>query len=262
MQAVNLSRNATDVIEIPVNQLGISVPHLVRPIDEQYVAELVETDETEWEPIEVRLWPPEWSKPTPDVFYHVVSGNHRTSAAQIKGLHTLRARRIEAASDLDYLLAAIRTNARHGRNFKEDERRLLAAQLKGLGQSADQIAKLFGVNRATVYNWLSGRDSNVSKKKASGAREQAKDTLANLGLEGLSEEWRSLPLISADARKLAKVGQTINDFLAETPLAEDKAHIVAWTRSLTKEARQSVSLDMRETVQWLINVSTLLQQEG
>ncbi len=84
--------------------------------------------------------------------YHVVSGNHHTSAARIKNLQALRGRIIEATSELDYLEAAIRTNARHGRNFKEDERRVLAAQLKKLGRSADHIAQMFGVNRATVYN--------------------------------------------------------------------------------------------------------------
>jgi transposase-like protein len=262
VENISLSRYATtsqDVVDLPVSALGISKPHLVRPLDDVYVAELVETDESEWEPIEVRVWPEEWARPTLDTKYHVVSGNHRTSAARIKNLQSIRGRIIEASDELGYMLAAIRTNARHGRNFSEDDRKSLAAKLKGLGQSADQIAKLFGVNRATVYNWLSGRDSNASKKKA--VVDQAKDTLANLGIQELSDDWKYVSTVTADARQLAKVGQAINDFLAETPTHENKAYIVAWVRSLSKEARQSLSQDMLETIQWLTNVTTLLRSE-
>ncbi len=93
-----VSRNAT--IDIPVSMLGISKPHLVRPLDDLHVAELVDTDETEWEPIEVRVWPADWPKPSPDVAYHVVSGNHRTSAALIKNLQSVRVQVIEASDDL------------------------------------------------------------------------------------------------------------------------------------------------------------------
>jgi ParB-like chromosome segregation protein Spo0J len=238
--------------------LGISEEHLVRPIDDQHVAYLRDTDESEWEPIEVRSWPKEWTKPSPEVKYHVISGNHRTSAARLKGLKTIRARILVADSELDYLTAAIRTNTRHGRNFTEDERRLNAAKLKELGMSGSQIAKLFGVHKSTVNNWLSGRDTNASKKKA---REQAESILANLGIEELSSEWQMVPEITADARQLAKVGQTINDFLAETPTAENKGYIVAWIQSLSKEARYSIADDMRETIQWLTNVATLLKSE-
>ncbi len=132
--------------------------------------------------------------------------------------------------------------------------------MKSLGQTADQIAKLFGVNRATVYNWISGRDSNASKKK-NNAREQAQNILADLGIEDLSEEWQHVPTVTADDKQLAKVGQSINDFLAETPISQDKAYIVAWVRSRSKETRQSVAQDMLETIQWLTNVATLLRSE-
>jgi Transposase and inactivated derivatives len=252
------ARNAS-VVEIEVIMLGISEEHLVRPIDDQHVAYLRDTDETEWEPIELRRWPKEWNKPTPEVEYHVISGNHRTSAARIKGLKTVRARILEVDSDLDYLTAAIRTNTRHGRNFTEDERRVNAAKLKDLGMSGSQIANLFGVHKSTVNNWLSGRDTNVSKKK--NARQQAEDTLANLGIEDLSKEWQFVPEVTTDARQLAKVGQTINNFLAETPTAENKAHIMSWVQSLSKESRYSIADDMRETIQWLTNVAMLLKSD-
>ncbi len=262
MGKIDVSRNATtpdttDVL-LAVCELGISVPHLVRPLDENYISELVQTDESVWEPIEVRRWPISWPKSDSMVAYHVVSGNHRTSAAQIKRLSHIRARVIEASDDLSYMIAAIRTNSRHGRNFTEDDRRVLAGKLKGLGQSADEIASLFSVNRATVYNWLSGRDSNASKKKAA-ARDQS-SILSDLGVQEPGEDWRNVPAVTVDARKIAMVGQAINNFLAETPTNEDRTYIAAWSRSLSREARQSIAQDMLETIQWLTNVSSLLRE--
>ncbi|OLD63277.1 MAG: hypothetical protein AUF65_02655 [Chloroflexi bacterium 13_1_20CM_50_12] len=253
-----VARNAS-VVEIDVIMLGISEEHLVRPIDDQHVAYLRDTDESEWEPIEVRKWPKEWSKPTPEIEYHVVSGNHRTSAARIKGLETLRAKILDVDSELDYLTAAIRTNTRHGRNFTEDERRVNAFKLRELGMKPSEIAKIFGVHKSTVNNWLSGRDSNASKKMK--AREQVDSALANLGIEELGGEWQDVPEVTADVRQLARVGQTVNNFLAETPIAENKSHVRSWVCSLSKESRYSIADDMRETIQWLTNVAILLKSD-
>src|SRR5690348_14797396 len=96
---VALRRATAAIIEVPVATLGIKVEQLVRPIDEDAVYELAQKDENKWEPIEIRLWPADWEKPAPEVLYHVVSGNHRTSAARMKGLQTLRAIVITADSD-------------------------------------------------------------------------------------------------------------------------------------------------------------------
>jgi predicted transcriptional regulator len=255
-----LTRNAPLEIEIDIHTLGISKPHLVRPIIDEHVAFLVDTDENEWEPIEVRAWPDEWEKPSQHVQWHVVSGNHRTSAARIKGLETVGARIIEASDERSYLHAAIKTNARHGRNFTEDDRKILAGKLKALGESSSDIAKLFGVHKSTVNNWLSNRDTNASKKN--NAREQAQNVLADLGIEDLSDDWKYVPTVTADAKQIAKVGQSINDFLAETPLSQDKAYIVAWVRLQSKLTRQSLAQDMLETIQWLTNVTTLLRSEA
>src|SRR5260370_34489017 len=59
----------------------------------------------------------------------------------------------------------IRTNTRHGLNFAESENRANAARLRELGMSGSQIAKLFGVHKSTANNWLSGRDTNMSRKQ-------------------------------------------------------------------------------------------------
>ncbi len=150
--------------DIPIEQLGINPQYLARPIDNNYVKELADTDESEWEPIEVRLWPDNWAKPALGVIYHVVSGNHRTKAAWLKGCSTIRGKIIDCPDHLSYLLAAIRTNARHGRNFSTDERRVLAKRLSDLGQSYSQIAQAIGVSKATISGWITGNDSNASKK--------------------------------------------------------------------------------------------------
>ncbi|HWS84566.1 MAG TPA: helix-turn-helix domain-containing protein [Ktedonobacteraceae bacterium] len=167
-----MARNASieiyttgEVVAVPITLLGISEEHLVRPINYQHVEELVESDEDEWEPIEFRLWPHNWVKPHPDVRFHIISGNHRRKSADAKDLETIRGKYIKADSELEYMASAIRTNTRHGLNFAEDEKRANAAKLKELGMSGAQIAKLFGVHKSTANNWLSGRDTNMSRKQ-------------------------------------------------------------------------------------------------
>lgn len=168
----SVARNASievymsgEVIEVPVTMLGISEEHLVRPINYEHVEELIESDENEWEPIEFRLWPANWEKPHPDVEFHVMSGNHRRKSADPKGMEVIRGRYVKADSELEYLQAAIRTNTRHGLNFAKEEKRAHAVRLKELGMTGAQIGKLFGVPKATVNNWTSGRDTNASRKQ-------------------------------------------------------------------------------------------------
>lgn len=255
----SLSRNAT--VDIPVNMLGVSIPHLVRPLDDRHIAELVETDETEWEPIEVRVWPANWPKPTPEVAYHVVSGNHRTCAAQMKKLFSLPARVIEAQDDLSYMLAAIRTNARHGKNFTEDDRRDLAAKLKALGQSVSDIAKLFGVHRGTVHNWLSGRDSNASRKATAEKKAEGMRLLAAAEAEAVDQEWADLPDVSVDEVQLVQTRRDIIDFL-RTPATIDKTHVATLVRTLEIEDIEPMLSDMQIARRWLANVTALLSLQS
>lgn len=175
VETVSVSRYATgEIQDFEVRLLGINHDHLVRPIVEEDVDVLAETDATEWEPIEIRLWPDEWEKPAPHVCFHVVSGNHRTSAARKKGLATLKGKVIDAPDDRSYTVAAVRSNTRHGKNFTQEQRLALAMKLSGQGLSLSEIAKTFGVHKSTVGNWLSGRDSNASKKR----QEQEETTVA------------------------------------------------------------------------------------
>lgn len=250
-------------IEIPVNQLGISIAHLVRPIDDQHVSELAETDESEWEPIEVRLWPDTWVKPASTVHYHVVSGNHRTSAARMKGLQVLRSKIIDANDDLSYLIAAIRTNRRHGRNFTNQERVQLAQKLKGLGKTSNEIAKIFGVHQATVKSWMSGRDTNASAKARRQREKQAEalHMLSNAEAGAVDAEWASIPEATVSEREIVSVAGAIRDFLASTPLTLDKGHVVTYLRSLDLEEKDELQRDICKNLRWMQNVMVLLGGE-
>src|SRR5947209_18034256 len=74
------------VVEIEIEKLGINTARRMREIDTKYVAELAETDDTEWGPLEVCVWDDtRWVRPAAHVEFEVVSGNHRTSAERVKG---------------------------------------------------------------------------------------------------------------------------------------------------------------------------------
>ncbi|HEX3643686.1 MAG TPA: ParB/RepB/Spo0J family partition protein [Ktedonobacteraceae bacterium] len=251
------------VVEIEIEKLGINTARLVRPIDPAYVAELAETDETEWEPLEICVWHDKWVKPTQLVEYEIVSGNHRTSAAHIKGLKKLHARIIEANTELDYTLAGIRTNARHGRNFTNDERKALAFKLRDLGRSSREIAKDLGVNKSSVNNWFSGRDSNASKKAiANEKKAQAQRMLEEEEQNLVDEEWASLPPTSIEVQQLVETRREIVDFL-RTPAVINKPHIVAFIRSISNDEleRENMLAGIDTAQNLLRNVRALLSGE-
>src|SRR5690348_3136999 len=212
---------AAATIAIPLSMLGIAQDHLLRPIDQENVVGLVDSDEQKWDPIEVRLWPAEWPKPAESVKYHVVSGNHRTTAAHLKNLACLNAIVIEAKGDIAYLEAGIKTNVRHGKNFSSEEKRLLALKLKKLGKSGNEIATLLSVSKSTANNWISGRDTNAARKRRA---VEVQETRSNTLID-----WDVVPDINA--ARIAKVGSDISDFLATTPVDIDKAQIAGWVQS-------------------------------
>jgi len=97
-----------EIVEVPINLLGISEWHLPRPINHEHVEALIESDENEWEPIEFRLWPNGWAKLHPDVIFHVTSGNHRLMSAKIKEMKTIRGRYAKADSEMEYMHTAVK----------------------------------------------------------------------------------------------------------------------------------------------------------
>jgi hypothetical protein len=249
-----------DIIEAPVEMLGYSQE--AREIADWHVDELIASDESTWDALKVCFWPDYMDKPSPEIKSRIIGGNHRTKSARAKNppLETLRMRVGKVVDEVDFLRAQVEDNASHGLNYTEDQRKAHAFKFREMGVSVRKIAKDLKIKEKTLYNWFSDRDTNKSKKREK-TREQAEGVLANLGIKELSEEWQVVPDVSADVRQLARVGQTINDFLAETPTAENKSYIVAWIQSLSKESRCSIADDMCETIQWLTNITTLLRSE-
>lgn len=250
-----------DIIEAPTEWLGYSQE--AREIADWHVDELIASDESTWDSLKVCFWPDYMDKPSDEIMFRIIGGNHRTKAARGKNppLETLRMRVGIVVDEVDFLRAQVEDNASHGLNYTEDQRKAHAFKFRAMDVPVSVIAKDLKMSVKTLYNWFSGRDTNKSKKAKEKAREQAENVLAHLGIEKLDSDWQSVPEVTADARQLARVGQTINNFLAETPTAENKGYVVAWIQSLSKEARYSIADDMCETIHWLTNVATLLKSE-
>jgi hypothetical protein len=68
-----------------------------------------------------------------------------------------------------------------------------------------------------------------------------------------------VPDVQVSDKQMMLARTKIHDFLAETPTDVEKAHAIAWVRSLSLEMRQSHATDMRESLRWLQNVVALLE---
>lgn len=250
-----------DIIEAPVEILGYSFE--AREIDDDHVEELIASDESTWDPLKVCFWPDYMDKPSPEIKSRLIGGNHRTKAARGKNppLTTLRMRVGEVTDEKDFLLAQIEDNASHGLGYTMDQRKAHAFKLRGMKEPVSKIASTLKIKEKTLYNWFSERDTNKNRKKEK-AKEQAENALARLGIEDLDQDWQGvIPEVSSDTRMIAKVGQTINNFLAETPATEDKTHVTAWIQSLTKESRLSYAEDMLENARFLTNMAILMKSD-
>jgi len=151
-----------DIVEVPIEVLGHS--NEVRELNWAHVQDLVMSDEHTWPPLEVCLWPEYLPKSGLATLLRIISGNHRTSAAKEKGLLSLPVRIFKVEKEVDFRILAIRSNASHGLNFTEDEYKKQAAYLKQEGKTLGDIASILSKNKSTISRWLSGADSNASRK--------------------------------------------------------------------------------------------------
>jgi transcriptional regulator with XRE-family HTH domain len=165
-----------DIVEVPLEVLGRSTE--VRQLNYAHVQDLVMSDEHMWPPLEVCLWPDSKEKQEETVLLRIISGNHRTSAAKEKGLSSLPVRIFKAEREIDFRVLAIRSNASHGLNFTEDECKKQAAYLKQEGKTLDVIASILNKSKSTISRWLSGADSNASRKIAKIAQPQSTEAPA------------------------------------------------------------------------------------
>jgi hypothetical protein len=231
-------RGATDIIEVNVDALGIDLEHLVRPISDADVQMLAETDERRWEPIEIRLWPAEWSKPSSSVLYHVISGNHRTSAARIKGLPTLRARLIEAKDDLSYTIAAVSSNTTHGRNFTREEYIMNAKKLHDLGLALGEIASTLGYSKSTVSRWITGSDSHAASKRA---LESSQESIITISPE-------QFPALNSNGDTSVSAKQKVMALLMDAQLNADPMEAQKYIQTL-KPAQQTLLCELSTWLQ-------------
>ena len=202
-----------DIIEAPTEMLGYSEE--AREIADWHVDELIASDESTWQPLKVCFWPDYLDKPSPEIKSRIIGGNHRTKAARGKNppLETLRMRVGKVVDEVDFLRAQVEDNASHGLNYTEDQRKAHAFKFREMGVKVKAIAADLKVPEKTLYNWFAVRDTNKNRKKAN-AKEQAENALARLGIEDLDKDWQGvIPEVSPDTRMIAKVGQTINNFL-------------------------------------------------
>lgn len=66
--------------------------------------------------------------------------------------------------EIEFRILAICSNASHGLNFTEEESKKQAAYLRQEGKTLDEIALIFCKSKSAISRWLSGADSNASRK--------------------------------------------------------------------------------------------------
>jgi hypothetical protein len=240
----------TEIKEIPLALIGLDLrpQRQIRPVDLEHVRALIETSRPEeWDPIEVRAWPPADPYPAGEAgrLYQVISGYHRTTAARTLDLPAIRAVLVtDVLDDRAFQLRAFRTNARHGKPMSAGEKQALARRLRALNMSESEIAQEMGVPRSTVHNWLSGRDTNAGRSvrthKASGDTEP--DEFVG---------WQAVVPATLDARAAARVSAVLYDFLAGTPTSLQSEDVVGWVRQQTPTVRRALAADVEETIRWL-----------
>jgi hypothetical protein len=132
-----------------------------------------------------------------------------------------------------------------------EEKQALARRLRILGMSEGDIAREMGTPRATVHNWLSGRNTNAARSvrthKASGDNEP----------DEIDPWLRSAPA-TLDAKAAARVSSVLSDFLAGTPTQLTPEEVIGWVRSQTPPVRRSLAEDVDDTIRWLGHLRAVL----
>ncbi len=196
-----------EIVRIPLSKIALPAQQRqIRPVHEDWVQRLTETDPETWDAIVVRPWPQGEPKPRPDVEYEIIGGVHRWSAARTMQLSELRSEIVDAPTDQDYLVLAYRSNARHGRQMEHAEqvavlRRLQVGPPK---MSERDIGKAVDMPPGTVHNWLSERDTNAGRPLRDAADKlQAQAAAAEPALDG----WHATPTANPSTKLLRETGQ-------------------------------------------------------
>jgi hypothetical protein len=225
---------------LPLADIALPPPELqIRAIHSVWIARLTETDPDEWDPVEVCPWP-DWARRDGEHSpYMVVGGVHRTLAAREMQRDCVRVHPLAApATELDYRREAFRSNQRHGERMSPNELIAHAHYLRHAdpSRSESDLAREMGVNRNTLHNWLSGRDTNAGRSVRDAQSERRNEApTAALG-------WVGTPIVDLDARRLAEIERSIAKALATDPTdALPPADALAWVASLSPTFRRSMA---------------------
>lgn len=106
--------------------------------------------------------------------YWIIDGVHRLEANKRLGKGIIRAKLVECQNELDYRIKAIQANLKHGLALAKEEKPILAQILYKEGLSEDEIQKVFGVSKSTVYAWLQNIKEEERQEKIRKALELRK----------------------------------------------------------------------------------------
>jgi hypothetical protein len=184
----------------------------------------------------------------------VVSGYHRTAAAEALNMPTIRGTIVEAPDDMTFTLLALKGNLRHGKTMSSEEQRQVVRRLKALGMSESAIAKETDTPKGTIHNWLSGRDTNAGRRSVRHAPDKTQMTQRDEENE-LDEAWRVLPLPTPDRQKMAQLGSRLHDALA---VSHAPADMLAYIATLELYDRESLLKKVDIRLAWLKNLRAVL----
>jgi len=252
----------TEIIEIPLSEVGLDPLFQVRAVDPEAVQRLVENWLPEQcEPIWVRSWPQDDARPRPagceHACYQVASGWTRTTAAREMGLATLPAV-VQEMNDLDFRAWALKGNAFHGRRMTPEETRAQVALL-AQGMSQREIAKKTGVSQSTVSRML--KDPSTSRVQAEVIHTN-QPTPADVNhtnqpgsLDEVSARRAEGEATPLDAREVTQVGVQVARVWAAALPHLRVAAVQAWLSTLddverAREARNALAL-----AAWLVAYS-------
>jgi transcriptional regulator with XRE-family HTH domain len=253
----------TEIVEIPLSEVGLDPLFQVRAIDPDEVRRLVENWTPEQcEPLWVRPWPQNDTRPRPvgceHAAYQVASGWTRTTAARELGLATLPAV-VLGLNDLDFRAWAVEGNAFHGKRMTAEEQRIQVQMLAKGRMSQRDIAKKTGIHQSTVSRLLSGRDSNESRKAMRTHQPSGDSDI----LPGLPDGWRT-EAVNLDAQRLAEITGRLNkalnfgDLTATVPPGE----AAAWLAQQSPAMRQILAGRFEQIALWWQGISACARLAG
>jgi hypothetical protein len=101
----------------------------------------------------------------------LIDGWHRWTAHKKNGVDEIEAIIVKTASDSDLLEKAIETNATHGLQLSQADKKDMAFKIyngtpeKDRGEKKKQLAKILSVSDSTIASWLSRIDKDTKEKQ-------------------------------------------------------------------------------------------------